>query len=96
MIKSRNASALSDVGLKNTYKIGYLERGRVGMGFAFWMLLGGYYPVLKVDMWKRSRAFLSYSRVGTVPFTPLGCATRRPDWVQGRESLRSCVDFPES
>ena len=31
-IKVRNASALSDVGLKNTYKIGHLERGRVGMG----------------------------------------------------------------
>ena len=39
-----------DVGLKNTYKIGYLERGQ-------WMgcvlnLVRGYYPVLKEDMWK--------------------------------------------
>ena len=31
-VKYRNASALSDVGLKNTYKIGYLERGRGGVG----------------------------------------------------------------
>ena len=35
----RNASALSDVGLKNTYKIGYLER------VVFWMFATVLYSI---------------------------------------------------
>ena len=48
-MKGRNASALSDVGLKNTTKIGYLERNCV-LDIVGWVM-----GVLKEEMWKRGK-----------------------------------------